>query len=228
MKIIHIVPTYYPATYWGGPIYSVYGLNNALSEIPGVELKILTTDSAGPKRYQRITLTDQLGQSRSQEIFYCRRISGASVSWELIKKMPSMIRWADVVHLTATYSFPTIPAILMSRYYKKSIVWSPRGAILDAYKWEGTRKRRIKGIWNSLCNILIRRGTVTLHVTSKEEKEASLAAMPRSKAIIIPNGVEIVGNLEKKQWKTGGALRLMFIGRLSPKKGVFPTIKLYS
>ena len=50
MKILHITPAYYPATYWGGPIFSVYHLNNALATIPGIERKVLTTNSAGVKR----------------------------------------------------------------------------------------------------------------------------------------------------------------------------------
>ena len=50
MKVVHVVPTFYPATYWGGPIYSVYGLCNALVKIPGVSLKVLTTDAASHSR----------------------------------------------------------------------------------------------------------------------------------------------------------------------------------
>ena len=39
MHILHVTPTYYPAKYWGGPIYSVYGINNALAMMPDVQLK---------------------------------------------------------------------------------------------------------------------------------------------------------------------------------------------
>ena len=47
MRILHITPTYYPATYWGGPIFSVYALNNALAALPDIELKVLTTNVVG-------------------------------------------------------------------------------------------------------------------------------------------------------------------------------------
>lgn len=29
MRVLHVAPAFCPATYWGGPIYSVYGLCNA-------------------------------------------------------------------------------------------------------------------------------------------------------------------------------------------------------
>lgn len=58
-KILHITPAYYPATYWGGPIFSVWGLNNALVTLPGIELRVLTTDSAGPRVSDRVKI-DQL------------------------------------------------------------------------------------------------------------------------------------------------------------------------
>src|SRR5437588_9088417 len=41
MNVLHVTPAYYPATYWGGPIFSVLGLNKALAGIAGVHLKVL-------------------------------------------------------------------------------------------------------------------------------------------------------------------------------------------
>ena len=97
MKILHITPAYYPAIYWGGPIFSVYHLNNALAKIPGVELKVLTTDSAGPK------VTDRLIEEEKQmtfpyQVIFTRRIAGACVSMGLLTRLSPLIRWADVVH----------------------------------------------------------------------------------------------------------------------------------
>ena len=48
MKVLHVVPTFYPATYWGGPIHSLYALCRVLAIVPDVQLRVLTTDAAGP------------------------------------------------------------------------------------------------------------------------------------------------------------------------------------
>ena len=225
MKLLHIIPTYYPATYWGGPIFSVYALNNALAALPDLELKVLTTDSAGPRVTDHLNVRDLVGTFPDYEVIFCRRIAGASVSVEFLRRFISLIRQVDVVHLTATYSFPTIPTLIVCRLLRKPLVWSPRGAILDAYDWDGTRKRGIKKVWERVCNFIIRPGSVTLHVTSEDERHASLSRIPRAEAVIIPNGVETLPTLPKREWLPEGRLRLVFMGRLSPKKGVENLLK---
>ena len=52
LRVLHVVPTFYPATYFGGPIHSVYGLCNALAR--HVDLRVLTTDSAGEGTRERL------------------------------------------------------------------------------------------------------------------------------------------------------------------------------
>ena len=54
MHVLHVTPAYYPAIFWGGPIFAAYGLNNALAGLPAVELQVLTTDTAGPLLSQRL------------------------------------------------------------------------------------------------------------------------------------------------------------------------------
>ncbi len=222
MKILHITPTYYPATYWGGPIFSVLGLNNGLAQIPGVELKVLTTDSAGPMVAQRVDMNalDENWFPGNQEIIFARRIAGACVSLGLLARLVPLVRWADVVHLTATYSFPTIPTLVVCRWLDKPLVWSPRGTILDDDVWKTLRKRRLKQIWLGVCNALIRPGRVCLHVASEGEKAASLARLPKAVSAIVPNAVNVPAELPTREWLPGGKLRLLFIGRLDPKKGI--------
>lgn len=221
MNILHVTPAYYPATYWGGPTFSVYGMNNALSRLPSVVLKVITTDTAGPKLADRI---DANGIDRrifpNQEVVFTRRIAGKSVSAGLLRKLPALIIWADVVHLTSTYSFPTLPTLVLCRIFNKPLVWSPRGAIQDAYEWEGAPRQRLKRLWEVTCNALIRNGQVVMHTTAVRERVATEARIAKAKAIIVPNGVDVLPVLHQREWLSGGQLRLMYLGRLSQKKGV--------
>jgi len=221
LNILHVTPAYYPATYWGGPTFSVYGLNNALSRLPNVALKVITTDTAGPKLADRI---DANGIDRrifpNQEVIFTRRIAGKSVSIDLLRKLPALIIWADVVHLTSTYSFPTLPSLALCRLFDKPLVWSPRGAIQDAYEWDGAPRQRLKRLWEMICNALIRQGRVVMHTTAVRERVATEARIAKAKAVIVPNGVDVLPVLPQREWLSGGQLRLMFLGRLSQKKGV--------
>ena|ERR1700730_15765097 len=47
MRILHVVPTYYPAVRYGGPIFAVHGLCRALAA-RGHELHVFTTNVDGP------------------------------------------------------------------------------------------------------------------------------------------------------------------------------------
>src|SRR5205085_7599508 len=121
------------------------------------------------------------------QVRYCHRVADVSISPQLLALLPSYIGRADVIHLTSVYSFPTIPALLLSRMMGKPIVWSPRGML---QRWEGTRRPQLKLVWETLCRVASSRRMV-LHVTSDGEASESKARMPRSTAVVIPNGIEI-------------------------------------
>jgi len=77
--------------------------------MPGIELKVLTTDSAGPTVKERLD-TGQLDSTLypNHEVIFTRRIAVTSVSPELLQKLPCLVRWADVVQVIATDLFPTL------------------------------------------------------------------------------------------------------------------------
>lgn len=222
MNVLHVTPAYYPATYWGGPIFSVLGLNKALADIPGVHLRVLTTDSAGPTLAQRLPTesTSPVSYSPGYKVYFCRRLAGADISPGLLTRLMRLARWADVIHLTATYSFPTIPTLLVARILGRPIVWSPRGALQASYEWAGARRRLAKRVWERTCNGIVKGQRCVLHVTSEAERYASLARIPNASAEIIRNGVDVPDALPSRVWCPDGNLRLMFLGRLDRKKGI--------
>lgn len=220
LDILHVTPSCYPATWWGGPIFTVYAMNDALAKIPGVKLTLLTTDTAGPVLSQRLEPARLAGLYPDQEMVMTRRIAGASVSPGMLWRLPALIRRADVVHLTAIYSFPSLPTLLLCRLLHKPLVWSPHGAIQDAHEWTGTRKRSLKRIWERMCNALLREGRSITHVTSERERVPTQDRLPKARAVFVPNGVDIPVSIAPRAWMPGGELRLMYMGRLSPKKGV--------
>jgi glycosyltransferase involved in cell wall biosynthesis len=218
VNILHITPAFYPATYWGGPIYSTYGLCNALAKIGGVKLRVLTTDSSGPRVGDCVDVANFPAiYPNGYEVYFCRRILGASIAPGMLPRFGSLIRWADVVHLTGVYSAPTIPALLISYILGKPLVWSPRGAF---QQWERVRKPVAKHLWGGLCNWLIGKNVCVFHATSNQEAVSCQARMPNTPVSVIPNGVDIPAELPKKEWLPKGKLRLLYMGRLHPIKGI--------
>jgi len=221
MNIAHISPTYYPAIYWGGPISYDYGLNNALARLPGNVVKVLTTDVAGPKKNDLLDV-NSIDEDiyPNQEVIFAHRIAGHCVSWELLYKISSIVRWADVVRLSATYSFPTIPTLALCRLYDKPLIWTLHGAILDTHVWDGAPRRRLKRLWEYGCDALIRRNGVVLHTMAQPEKDSAETRISNARAVIVPNGVHVPPIFPQQEWLPNGRLRLMYLGRLAKKKGI--------
>lgn len=218
IRVLCVVPTFYPAVYFGGPIYSLFGLCNALARPGDTELRVLTTDSAGPARRNRLAIQDfPVRRPEGYEIYYCRKGGSREFSGKLLTLLFPMIRWADVVHLTSAYSFSTVPTLFLCRLLGKPVVWSPRGAL---QRWEGSTRLVLKKAWELVCNLLLRYKQSVLHVTSGSEAEESGRRITRARIEIIENGVDVPETVPDRAWMPEGAVRLLFIGRLDPKKGI--------
>lgn len=217
MKVLHVTPAFYPATHWGGFTQSVPGLCDALARTSDIELRVLTTDSDGPTTRRRVSVKAFPERfPAGYDVYYCRRLWGQSVSPGLLRRLWSMVRWADVVHLTATYSFPTIPTLLVCRLLGKPLVWSPRGAL---QRWQGTTRSGAKSVWEKVCNALCDPKRVVLHLTSEEEKTESVPRIPGARAKVIHNGIDLP-DLNGGGGNRNGNLRLLYLGRLHPIKGI--------
>lgn len=215
LHVLHITPTFWPATHWGGPIYSAKALCDGLDARGDVAIRVLTTDSAGSGGRVPARATDE----DAYPVIRSRRIAGASVAPGLAARLPGEIGRADVVHVSATYSFPTLPALLAASARRRPVVWSPRGALQATAEWADAPRRTAKIAFERLAQILRPEMTV-LHVTSEEEAARSVANLPGIEAVVIPNSVELPPEPGHRAWRPDGRLRLLFLSRLHPKKGL--------
>lgn len=213
MKVLHVIPAFYPAHVYGGPTQATYELCRSLARL-GAEVRVLTTDANG----LREVLDVEKNREVSLEGFtvrYCRRRLRHSVSPNLLRWLPSHVAWADIVHLSYVYSFPTFPTLLQCRRAGKPVVWSPAGGL---QRWQGSSRRGIKSAWDFLWYHTTDLSRLTVHVTSEQEQRETTARLPRLMVRVIPNGVDIPSDLKP------GALhedfRLLFLGRLHPIKAI--------
>ncbi len=139
MRILHVTPSFYPATYFGGPIWTTYALCNALAAQTDVELRVLTTDAAGQRASSRVAITDfPAVYPPGYDVYFTRRIAGSATSPGLLARLGKMIGWADAVLLTGTYSFPTIPTLLCAALWTNR--WCGRHAVPCKQVTNGARR----------------------------------------------------------------------------------------
>ena len=212
MRLLYIVPSFYPALYHGGPVITGFHLCNALAE-KGIDLRVLTTDTAGPEK--NLDVSDfPTRMPAGYLVYYCRRLFSVSVSPGILWRMCSMIRWADAVHLIAVYSFPTIPALLLCKMLNKPVVWSPKGSF---QRWRGSTKVSLKSLWNQVCR-LVKPRRLIVHVTSLTEQAETIERFGGVDVVTVQNGVELPEQISRTP--RTDTLRLLYLGRLDPIKGV--------
>ncbi len=213
LKVLHVMPSFYPAHSYGGPIQSVYALCRYLPRA-GCEVRVLTTDANGREAVLHVPKEREVELAPGVRIRYCRRVAADSMSPTLLGALPGAIAWADVVHLTAVYSFPTIPTLALARVLRRPLLWSPRGSLMAA----SARKRGgLKRAWLLACRAAGPRGLV-FHATSEEEAAECRRRFPGIDAVVIGNGVEIPERASKVC--SNGVLRLLYLGRLHPIKAI--------
>ena len=213
MRVLQITPSFHPAYVYGGATRAVFDLCSKLGEA-GCDITVLTTDANGPRAVLDVDTHRDLPLGERFSVRYCHRVMDVAVSPGLLKAIPGYMRASNIVHLHAVYSFTTIPALTAARAFGRPVVWSTHGML---QRWRGSTRRRLKSFWEQACRIVSPTGLV-LHFTSEEEKRESLGRFPGFRNVVIPNVVDFPARLARTD--RNGSLRLLYLGRLDPKKGL--------
>jgi glycosyltransferase involved in cell wall biosynthesis len=213
VRVLHVTPFFAPAWCYGGLPESAYQFARHLSQA-GVAVRVLTTDANGWGQRLDAPAMAAYAHRDGIEVRYCARVARQSVSLELLGALTEQVRWADVVHLHAAYSFPTIPTLLAARLLERPVIWTPHGSL---QRWSGSRRVGLKSLWERVC-IAIASRELVLHLTSEEEVAEARTRFPSANVEMIPNGVEIPSTLKREP--RGARIRLGFVGRLDLKKGI--------
>ena len=213
MRVLHVVPSFYPAMVYGGPTMSTYKL--CLAEARrGCDVRVLTSNANGPRAVLDVDTTREVRLAENLSVRYYPRRGRESASLTLLRLLPSFLRAADVVHLMAVYSFPTIPTLLACNLLGRPVVWSPRGML---QRWEASSNTALKNTWDQICRVVSPRG-MTLHFTSQEEADESTRRFRGFPSAVIPNGVDIPERIAPVD--DAATFRVVYLGRLHPIKGL--------
>ena len=169
MRVLHVVPTYFPAVRYGGPIYSVHALCQGLAAA-GHEVHVFTTSVDGPG-------DSTVPHDRSVDLdgvqvhyFRSRWLRRLYYSADLATQLGWMAGDFDIMHLHSVFLFPTWAGARAAVRAGVPYVLSPRGMLIR----ELIRRRSsaTKLAWIHL----IERGNLEraarIHLTSEEERRA--------------------------------------------------------
>jgi glycosyltransferase involved in cell wall biosynthesis len=223
MRILQVVPTYLPATRYGGPIFSVHSLSRALVA-RGHSVEVFTTNidgaSSSPVRIGVPTDIDGV----SVTYFHSPLLRRLSWAPALAHELKVQVRNFDVVHLNSVFLWPTWAAARASRSARLPYVISPRGMLVKELIQR--RHRLLKSAWLALFEQFTLEHAHAIHVTSElEGAELKRFAWQLPPVVSIANGVEEpeapagapsseIGRITAKR------PMVLYLGRLSWKKGL--------
>jgi glycosyltransferase involved in cell wall biosynthesis len=224
MKILHVVPTYYPAVRYGGPIRSVHGLASGLAA-QGHNVHVYTTNADGegvlpvpldrPARLDGVTVT-YFATSVGRRLY---RSPG------MRQALASNVASFDIVHLHSVFLWPTSAAARAARRAGVPYVLSPRGMLVgDLIR---RRSSLAKRAWIALFERRNIEEAAAVHLTSElEALELRTLGFRCARLAIVANGIELPsGELSTSKSTvtfSSGTRRpyVLFLGRLNWKKGL--------
>jgi glycosyltransferase involved in cell wall biosynthesis len=185
MKISIITPSFYPATVYGGPIFSTLYTAQELAKIDGVEIYVSSTNA---NRDDRLNVEIDTWHKFADSFWvkYYNETISDRFSWGLLYGTYRDIKMSDIVYIQYIFSLSTPISLLYARVLKKRVLLSPRGSLC---KWCLSQGSRFKKLW---LKILISpfANTIVWHVTSPQERDDTLSIYPDAKVEVITNGVD--------------------------------------
>ena len=188
MRLLHVVPTYLPATRYGGPIYSVHGLCKALAA-RGHEVHVFTTNVDGPGNSDVPLATPVNREGVKIWYFPSRHLRRLYWSPAMARALRNDIRNFDLIHLHSVFLWPTWIAARVARTASIPYVLSPRGMLVKELIQR--KSRWLKTTWISLIERRNIERAAAIHVTADIETDDLCAFGFRLPPVaIVANGIE--------------------------------------
>lgn len=189
--VCYLSPSFFPATKYGGPIFSTLFTCRELIR-KGLNISIHTTNVDRDSRLP--VSTDEpvrLPELDNHPVHYHKESITDKFSLSFVLALPKAIKNSTIVHSQSVFSICSPLAILLSKFYKKKVVISPRGSLGP---WCINQGSKFKRFW---LNIFYRPflPSIYWHVTAEQEKQDVLSvfrSVSDDKFLIVPNGIDNV------------------------------------
>lgn len=218
MKILQVSASYKPAVIYGGPTMSVSKLSEELYK-NGIDIEVITTLANGKNELN--FPAKQLTYIENVPVRFFKRITKDHTHFSpgLIQHIFRIKKTAEptIIHIHAWWNLVSIFTCLIAQLKNIPVVLSPRGT-LSNYSFK--KKHNLFKYWMHLLAGKKLLSKCYLHVTSEAEKTEILQLFQPKKIQVISNFISLPANLDFKVDQKSKVLKLLFMSRIDPKKGL--------
>jgi glycosyltransferase involved in cell wall biosynthesis len=209
LKILQVISSV--AERYGGPSVTVLGISKALQSA-GHYVSVVSTDDDGPGRLASETSERFAREGVRLSLYKAHFPRRWKTSLGLAYALPGRAADADLLIIHSLYLFPTAVAALVARRMGKPYLVRPHGTLSPYFL---TRHRRLKLAYEWLFDGRMITNATGVLCASEIEAAHVLARYPQARVLVAPLGV--LPSREPAQMNRG---RLIYLGRLSPVKGL--------
>lgn len=237
MKILQVVPSYWPAMRFGGPIFSLFSLNKAIVR-KGIDLTVYTTNvELGGE-----VLTNEEISIEGIKVKYFTFVKSLEwlgpTGWQFSPVMKNALKISikdfDLIYIVGIWNYPVAMAARCCLRYKKPYIISPRGML---YPFTMGTKFGKKSIYYNLVVKDILKSANAIHYTTEDESEKCHSFLGlRKRKVVIPNGIDLSEfrdlSASRKFRERYPELKdkkvILFLGRIARIKGLDILIRAYN
>jgi glycosyltransferase involved in cell wall biosynthesis len=206
MHAIHVVP--HIAHEASGPSITVPALCDALGRV-GVDVRLHVLHGDGLHRPRgRFEVVEHAAVGP-----FKRRLG---LSPSMLRALRDEAKNAEIIHNHSFWMMPNVYAGWAVANTRCALVESPRGVLSHWALAHGGAKKRI--MWLTLQRPSADRARL-FHATAESEALEIRAAGFRQPIAIVPNGIHVPASIDRSP-SLGTRKRLVYLGRIHPKKGV--------
>lgn len=223
MNILIVIPSYKPAFVYGGPIYSVSRLAEALVQI-GNSVTVYTTNANGAEDLN-ITIGESVDVDGVNVLYFKRWTRGHSnFSPTLLLRLIKNAKKFDVIHIQSWWNLVTVPAAWICLLLGKAPMISPRGTL--TYYTIYHKGQFFKSIFHNWIGAKLLERSVLCFTTIHEYQEAKKLTRTE-KYFVLPNILDLQDPRLVIR-KAEESLQILFLGRIDPAKNLELVIEALS
>jgi glycosyltransferase involved in cell wall biosynthesis len=228
LRILHVIPAYYPATRYGGTVSALRGLCAALVR-RGHEVHIYTTSIDGPNDLDVPLRQAVMLDGAAVHYFPIAALRRLCWSPAMAAALRGTIHTFDVVHLHSIFLWPTWAAARGARHAGVPYIVSPHGMLVgDLIR---RKSRWVKTAWIRLIERRTLQDAAVMHVTADlEASEAAALGLPLPEIHKVSHGVDwpsFHAPLAAGPYANLAKPYALFLGRINWKKGLDRLIRAW-